>query len=159
MKGQIHRALLRQIQSTRHEDKHRKVVSLLILLLVTVIVLEKTLGMVVHIIFSVSDWTKRALALTPSAVNFQTLLRLTTSTFNHNATMSLQIDNPPVSEEVLSDNSMDTLDTAARRRIQNRLNQRASSEWHFLVFATTQPLSSQNVHTNCPRRKEESPRV
>lgn len=46
--------------------------------------------------------------------------------------MTLQIDQPPL-EQISSEDSMDMLDPLARRRLQNRLNQRASSKWHFYL--------------------------
>jgi hypothetical protein len=43
--------------------------------------------------------------------------------------MTFQVDQLPL-EQKASDNSIGVLDPVARRRLQNRLNQRASSRWH-----------------------------
>lgn len=58
--------------------------------------------------------------------------------------MTDQVDHPPALDQTTSNNSGDTLDPAARRRIQNRLNQRASRR--------RKALESRNQHKT-PDRK------
>ncbi|KAF4767185.1 hypothetical protein HAV15_009546 [Penicillium sp. str.  len=58
--------------------------------------------------------------------------------------MTAQFDHPPALEQTMSSNSRDMLDPAARRRLQNRLNQRASRK--------RKALESKNQHKT-PDRK------
>ncbi|KAJ5420611.1 hypothetical protein N7465_003130 [Penicillium sp. CMV-2018d] len=58
--------------------------------------------------------------------------------------MTAQVDHPPALDQTASNNSRDMLDPAARRRLQNRLNQRASRK--------RKALESKNQHKT-PDRK------